>query len=119
VATAFAATAALRDRLAGHVSAVLAEPASLQPLVDEADRTLRAAQVGNIGTNEKIAVDRAQIAVGHVQDALATRTEDSESALLRALASLDAALGPLEAASRGQAPPPPPSPGDASGGFVG
>ncbi len=99
------------------MSAVLAAPASLQPLVDEADRTLRAAQVSDLTADAKAAVDRSLLAVGHVQDALAAGTGDAESALLRALASLDAALGPLQAASSGQAPPPA-DPNDPTGGFV-
>ncbi len=102
--TAYAATAAARDRLAREVSA---PSAALDQLVDEADRALRAAQVSGLSGAARSAVERALSAVAEVREALARRAPgaDVESALLRSLASLDAALGPLQAAAGGEEPP--------------
>jgi hypothetical protein len=111
---AYAASAAVRDRLAQEVSAPSAAPGALEALVDEADSALRAVEASAPDPTARTAVDTTLRAINDVRGALALRATtagaahvsgaDVEARLLRALAALDAALGPLRDATGG--PPP-------------
>jgi hypothetical protein len=111
VQQAYTATAAVRDRLAQEVSATPAVPGALETLVDEADRALRTVGVSPPNEPARVAVEQALQALGETREGLALRSAaagaahvsgaDVESQLLRALASLDAALGPLREAAGG------------------
>ena len=111
---AYAATAAVRDRLAQEVSTPSAAPGTLDALVDDADRALRAVEAAGMDEGTRLAVEQTLRAISDTRDGLALRSAttgaahasgaDVESKLLRALASLTAALGPL-----GQAVGAPPS----------
>ena len=121
---ALAVTTTLRDRLAQEVAGPSAATSDLQRLVDEADTALRAAQTDGPSSAAGSALERSLSAVAEVRSALAlggaaagaahARGADVESALLRSLASLDAALGPLRAAAGREVSTPGP---DATGGF--
>lgn len=110
---ALAATTTLRDRLAQQVAGPPDAVGDLQRLVDDADTTLRAAQTDGPGNSAASALEGALAAVAEVRGALAlggaaagaahARGADVESALLRSLASLDAALRPLQTAAGGHA----------------
>jgi hypothetical protein len=111
---AYAASAAVRDRLGQEVSTSSAAPGTLESLVDEADRVLREAEVAAPDEVTRAAVDQTLRAVDDVRQALALRTAtagaahasgtDVEAALLRALAAMDAALGPLREVAGGEPP---------------
>ncbi|MGH2594755.1 MAG: hypothetical protein ACRDH7_02185 [Actinomycetota bacterium] len=123
---AYTATAAVRDRLAREVSAPPSQPGALERLVDEADHNLRAAQLDDLDLPTRSSVDGALAALTEVREGLRLRSAavgaahalggDIESALLRALASLDAALGSLRAAAHGEANL---LKGESTGGFSG
>lgn len=86
-------------------------PGTLEALVDEADRALRAVGVAAPDEPTRTAVERTLRAVGDAREGAALRTAtagaahasgaDVETQLLRALAALDAALGPLREAAGG------------------
>jgi hypothetical protein len=111
VQQAYTASAAVRDRLAQEVSVPPAAPGALEALVDEADRALRTVGVSPPNEPTRLAVEQTLRALGEVRDGLALRSAtagaahaggaDVEAQLLRALASLDAALGPLREAGGG------------------
>jgi hypothetical protein len=112
VQQAYAASAAVRDRLSQEVSApTMAAPGALEVLVDDADRALRAVEVSAPDDATRAAVDQTLRAVGGVREALALRTAttgaahasgaDVEAQLLRSLAALTASLGPLREVAGG------------------
>jgi hypothetical protein len=111
VQQAYAASAAVRDRLAQEVSAPSAVPGELESLVDEADRALRTVGVSPPDERTRTAVEQTLRALGETREGLALRSAtagaahasgaDVESQLLRALASLDASLGLLRGAAGG------------------
>ena len=108
---AYAATVAVRDRLAQEVSMPSVVPGALEALVDEADRALRAIGVSAPDEPTRAAVERTLLALGDAREGAALRSAtagaahasgaDVETQLLRALAALDAALGPLREAAGG------------------
>ena len=108
---AYAATVAVRDRLAQEVSMPSVVPGTLEALVEEADRALRAVGVAATDEPTPMAVEQTLRAVGDAREGAALRTAtagaahasgaDVETQLLRALAALDAALGPLREAAGG------------------
>jgi hypothetical protein len=97
--------------LAQEVSTPSAAPGTLEALVDEADKALRTVGVSPPDEASRRAVEQTLRALADVREALALRSAaagaahvsgaDVESQLLRALASLDAALGPLRDAAGG------------------
>ena len=111
VQQAYAASAAVRDRLAQEVSTPSAVPGELETLVDEADRALRTVGVSAPDEPTRMAVEQTLRALGETREGLALRSAtagaahvsgaDVEAQLLRALASLDAALGLLREAAGG------------------
>jgi hypothetical protein len=108
---AYAATVAVRDRLAQEVSMPSVVPGTLEALVEEADRALRAVGVAATDEPTPMAVEQTLRAVADAREGAALRTAtagaahasgaDVETQLLRALAALDAALGPLREAAGG------------------
>ncbi len=114
VQQAYRATAAVRDRLAREVSAPSAVPGELEALVEEADRALRTVGVSPSDESTRVAVEQTIRALGETREGLALREAtagaahaseaDVETMLLRALAALDAALGPLREAMGGSPP---------------
>jgi hypothetical protein len=111
VQQAYAASAAVRDRLAQEVSAPSVVPGTLEALVDEADRALRVVGVSAPDELTRTAAEQTLRALGDVREGSALRSTatgaahasgaDVEAQLLRALAALDAALGPLREAAGG------------------
>jgi hypothetical protein len=113
---AYVATAAARDRLAQEASAPSPTSEAAEALIDQADQKLRAAQISAGDQEQRAAVDQALTALADAREVLALRAasagathasgSDIESRLLRSLATLDAALGPLREAAGGAPPPP-------------
>jgi hypothetical protein len=109
---AYAASAAVRDRLSQEVSSPsAASPGAMEALVDEADRSLRAVEVSAPDEATRSAVAQTLQAVGDVREGLALRSAtsgaahasgaDVEAQLLRSLAALTASLGPLREVAGG------------------
>jgi hypothetical protein len=121
LAQAYAASTTLRDELARQVTTPPANAATVGPMIDDAERALRAVNPEGLDEATRSAVQQSLRSVVGIRDAIALRgavTEaapegvaaEADAALLRSLGVLDASLGPLGAAARGEAPPPPPTP---------